>query len=158
MDLVTNEPHIIIRKSERLLLLYLGRELLKTYHIALGSNPVGPKLKAGDGKTPEGIYYICLRKDQSKYHKSLGLSYPNQVDALRGLNAGLIDENTYRYISLCEKRRIRPPWGTPLGGEIMIHGSGTNTDWTIGCIALNDSDIDELWCNTPVGTIVTILS
>jgi len=158
MNLEPREKHIVIRKSERQLFLYSDCKLIKTYRIALGSNPVGPKLCSGDGKTPEGIYFICLRKEQSKYHKSLGLSYPNQADALRGLQCGLIDEDTYRYISSCEEKGIRPPWGTPLGGEIMIHGSGTDSDWTIGCIALSDSDIDDLWNNAPIGTVVTIFS
>lgn len=134
---------ILIEKKERRLMLLSKDEVLKTYRIALGGNPVGPKERAGDNKTPEGIYIIDARNKNSRYHLSLHLSYPNERD----------------------KRRARELGVSP-GGGIMIHGikngfewvgkAHTEVDWTKGCIAVTDEEIEEIARVAPNGTIVEI--
>jgi murein L,D-transpeptidase YafK len=86
--------------------------------IALGSAPVGPKRREGDGRTPEGIYQICLAKENGKYGRSLALSYPNAEDARRAYAEGVIDRRTLSAIRAAAAEGPPPPWGTPLGGEI----------------------------------------
>ena len=115
--------------------------------IALGSSPVGPKEKEGDGKTPEGEYFICLKK-MGKYGPSLGVSYPNEQDAIRMH----MDEDLLACIRERTRNGQRPPWGSPLGGEIYIHGGGAEKDWTAGCIALSDQDAEKLYELVPLGT------
>ncbi len=144
---------IVIRKGERrLFLLNAAGETVFSARVALGSAPAGPKERKGDGKTPEGTYFICLKK-QGKYGPSLGVSYPSEADARRlGADEALIG---------CIRRRAligeRPPWGTFLGGEIYIHGGGAEKDWTAGCIALNDADAETLFALAPMGTKILIL-
>ena len=113
--------------------------------IALGACPVGPKEREGDGKTPEGVYHVCLVKERGKYGRSLGLDYPNPADGERGLKAGLIDRAALNAIQKAWDSGARPPWGTALGGEIFIHEGGTASDWTAGCIALDESAMDRLF-------------
>lgn len=154
---------IVIEKSRRLLHLYEHLEqgerlLVKTYRIALGSNPSGPKSRDGDGATPEGEYYITHRNPASRYYLSLGISYPNQSDARRGYAAGLITARELADIEATSERFEKPPQGTALGGEIFIHGGGTAGDWTAGCIALENGDITELFESLPLKTWVSILA
>jgi murein L,D-transpeptidase YafK len=117
---------------------------------------VGDKLTHGDGRTPEGQYYICVRNPNSKYYLSLGLSYPNVQDAQRGFQAGLISAEQYQKIAQVITDGQTPPWDTPLGGEIFIHGRGSAADWTAGCIALDDKDVRELYDVVAIGTPVLI--
>lgn len=134
---------ILIEKKERRLTLLSKGEVLKTYKIALGGNPTGPKERQGDNKTPEGTYVIDSRNKESRYHLSLHISYPNERD----------------------KKRARELGVSP-GGNIMIHGikSGfswvgdahTEVDWTKGCIAVTDEEIEEIAKVTPNGTAVEI--
>jgi murein L,D-transpeptidase YafK len=147
---------ITIRKADRQLDLYLNGTLKTSYRIALGTSPIGAKAREGDRGTPEGRYYICTKNKNSRFHLSLGLSYPNEDDALAGLNSKLIDEKTYTRICTAIRNRKQPPWNTALGGEIMIHGCGTSTDWTWGCIALENPDIETLFKVLELGTIVLI--
>jgi murein L,D-transpeptidase YafK len=130
---------------------------VRTYRIGLGFNPKGHKHKEGDGRTPEGSYYICCKNPNSRYYLSLGLSYPNEQDAAKGLQDGRITGTQCRRIKNAIRRKATPPWNTPLGGEIFIHGRGSHRDWTLGCIALDDGDMRELFGAVPVGTPVTIL-
>ncbi len=154
---VMNSPKIVICKSERMLYMYDGEMLCAKIEIALGFAPQGHKRKQGDGKTPEGEYYICTKNDKSKYYLALAISYPNIQDAQEGLDKGIISQEDYENIKDAISNGKRPSWDTALGGEIMIHGSDTSTDWTAGCIATANSDIDYLWENCPIGTPVTIL-
>ncbi len=143
--LLSAAKRILIEKSKRRLSLLMGEELLFSCTVALGRCPVGPKQREGDGRTPEGLYTICLVKEQGKYGRSLGLSYPNQRDADAALTDLRIDLATHQAISQRLAQGQRPPWGTPLGGEIYIHEGGTATDWTQGCIALESADMDILF-------------
>jgi tetratricopeptide (TPR) repeat protein len=134
---------ILIEKKERRLSLISRGKVLKTYQIALGGNPNGPKERQGDNKTPEGTYVIDSRNKDSHYHLSLHISYPNEKDKKRAKELG-----------------VSP------GGNIMIHGikNGfswvgdlhTEVDWTKGCIAVTDEEIEEIEKLAPNGTIVEI--
>jgi murein L,D-transpeptidase YafK len=133
---------IAVHKSKHEMEVFHHGHLLKIYKVQLGTNPVGPKRFSGDGKTPEGLYYISGKNAQSLFHKSLEISYPNQQDVLRAAEAG------------------KHP-----GGDIMIHGLPNGeenvgpkryrNDWTLGCIAVRNGDIDELFEH--VGVDVPIL-
>lgn len=149
-------PRLVVRKARRELLVYSGEKLLKTYRVGLGLNPVPPKKRQGDRATPEGTYFVCMKNPRSQFVLSLGLSYPNPADAARGLEGGLITRRQHRQIVERVRAGGCPPWNTPLGGEIFIHGSGSTTDWTWGCVALDDHDIRELFPRIPVGTPVVI--
>ena len=149
-------PKIVIQKTTKTLFLYSEEKLLRTYPIKLGFNPVGEKALRGDKRTPEGSYYICMKNSRSKYHLSLGLSYPSIEDAERGLEQKLITKGDHdRIIDRISKKSI-PPWDTPLGGEIFIHGGGETWDWTYGCVALRNKDIEELFKVVALGTQVVI--
>ena len=150
------DPRIVVEKSRRTLTVFSDEHPVKTYRIALGLLPTGAKQREGDLKTPEGTFYICSKNAESRFHLSLGLSYPNRDDAERGLAAGLITKRERRTIVEAIAHYRKPPWNTKLGGEIMIHGGGVGRDWTTGCIALDDSDIDEFFSRVPLGTRVDI--
>lgn len=131
---------VVVRKAERRLYLMHGDESIRAYEIALGFRPNGHKRRQGDGKTPEGRYRIDYKHPGSSYHKALHISYPGLGDRLRAV--------------------IR---GQDPGGDIMIHGqpNGARTDregdWTLGCIAVTNSAIDEIYDAVAVGTRVEIL-
>ena len=134
---------VLIEKKERRLTLLSEGEVVKTYRIALGGNPVGPKERQGDNKTPEGTYIIDSRNRDSGYHLSLHISYPNENDKMRARELG-----------------VSP------GGDIMIHGiknglswvgaSHAEVDWTKGCIAVTDEEMEEIYRLVPNDTIVEI--
>jgi len=134
---------ILIIKSTRTMTLFRGDEVLKTYKVALGTVPLGPKRMEGDHKTPEGIYSIDSKNAQSQFHLSLHISYPVASDRDRAL-----------------RLHARP------GGAIMIHGLAPSlaylgarhrqTDWTDGCVAVTNPEIEEIWRLVPVGTRVEI--
>lgn len=134
-----------IEKQNRRLVLLENHRAVFECRIALGREPVGPKQAQGDGRTPEGIYYICLVKEQGKYGRSLGLSYPGEADACVAFADRRIDERTLENIRTACREKRRPPWGSPLGGEIYIHEGGVESDWTQGCIALEQKDMDVLF-------------
>lgn len=151
------KPQLLVRKFDRKLELYDAGKLVKTYSIALGSQPKGDKEVEGDGKTPEGKFYIFTKNPRSKFHLSLGISYPSTDDADRGLKDRHITPKEHNEIVNAIEARKMPPQKTALGGEIYIHGGGTLTDWTDGCIALADADIEELFNVILVGSEVEIL-
>lgn len=150
------ELRIVVTKSERKLEVYKSGESVHTFKIGLGGEPIGDKERTGDGKTPEGEFYICVKNPKSRFYLSLGVSYPSTEDAERGLKSGLIDRPTHDKIVSAQKRRTTPPWNTALGGEIFIHGRGASSDWTLGCIALEDRDMKVLFELIDVGALVTI--
>ena len=110
----------------------------------------------GDGRTPEGDFYIFAKNPESRFHLSLAVSYPSKKDAARGLAAGLINEAEYAEIVHADATGGRPPQKTGLGGEIYIHGGGIDGDWTEGCVALENNEIEEIFALIPIGTKVTI--
>lgn len=147
---------VVVLKSERRLELLQDGRVVKTYPVGLGTNPTGTKLRQGDGRTPEGTFYVCVKNAHSQYYRSLGLSYPTPADAARGLAGKLITRSQHDAILAAHKKRTTPPWNTPLGGEIFIHGNGSSSDWTLGCIALDDADMKELFATIAKGTVVEI--
>ena len=134
---------IIVEKSKRRLHLYFDDKLIKTYKISLGRHPVGDKEREGDKKTPEGHYVINDKNPNSGYYKNLGISYPNKQD-----------------IEQAKKSGKNP------GGQIKIHGIKNGfgwigrlhllIDWTAGCIALTNNEIDELYEAIHIGTPIEI--
>jgi murein L,D-transpeptidase YafK len=150
------DPRIVVTKGKRLLQLYSAGKVVRTYRVALGLSPVEDKVKAGDRRTPEGDFYICLKNTRSQFYLSLELSYPNRQHAQRGVRDGLITRAQYNQIVSALDRKQVPLQNTRLGGELFIHGNGSRRDWTWGCLALEDKDIRELFDAVPVGTPVTI--
>jgi len=147
---------ILVIKSERKLYLLDRDSVLLRAPVGLGRVPGGAKAREGDGKTPEGVYAVCLVKPDGKYGRSLGLNFPNAADARAALVTKAIDEAVFRAIVAAEADNRRPPWGTALGGEIYIHEGGAHEDWTQGCIALEPSDMDTLFLYHPQITQVEI--
>ena len=133
----------MISKSAHTMSLMRGELVIRTYKIAIGRNPVGAKARSGDHKTPEGEYVIDAKKTESKFHRALHISYPNQADRERA-----------------QEGNVNP------GGDIEIHGIENGLgwigalhrrfDWTDGCIAVTDGEIDEIWKAVAVGTPVQI--
>jgi murein L,D-transpeptidase YafK len=150
------EPRVVVEKGARRLRLYAGGELVRVRRVALGFEPSGDKVKQGDGRTPEGDFYVCMKNEKSNFYLSLGLNYPNEEDAGRGLRDGLITKAAAASIVRANKAGRCPAWNTALGGEIFIHGGGTASDWTFGCVALENTEIKELFDTIPKGTPVSI--
>lgn len=156
LKLPLKDPQIIVTKSARKLELISEGIVVRTYRVGLGLNPVDDKERQGDRATPEGDFYIFTRNDKSAYYLSLGISYPNIEDADRGLRDALISRAQHDAIVKAIKGNGKPPQNTALGGDIYIHGNGAQSDWTWGCVALENEDIRELFDAVPVGTLVTI--
>lgn len=149
-------PRIVIRKKKRKLEVFDGNKLIKTYTVVLGFTPKGDKEIEGDGKTPEGEFYVFTKNSESRFHLSLGISYPARDDAERGLKANLITREEHDVIAAALANKGMPPQKTKLGGEIYIHGGGITGDWTDGCVALKNEEIEELFAAIPIGTLVGI--
>jgi murein L,D-transpeptidase YafK len=135
---------VVVHKGERRLFLARAGKVFRVYRIALGRAPEGPKRREGDGRTPEGRYLIDGRNPRSRYHLALRISYPSPVDIARAASEG-----------------VDP------GGDIMIHGLGPVSpraaaehplrDWTEGCVAVTNREIEEIWAAVPDGTPIDIL-
>ncbi len=134
---------VVVLKKERKLLLLSHGAVLKTYRVALGGDAIGPKTQQGDHKTPEGSYVLDRRNSRSRFYKSIHISYPNPAD-----------------IRQAKKRGVAP------GGDIFLHGLPKNYawlgaahhayDWTDGCIAVTNEEMDEIWRAVPDGTPIEI--
>jgi murein L,D-transpeptidase YafK len=134
---------VVVYKSQQLMQLLKGNEVVRSYQVALGRNPLGHKQKAGDCRTPEGTYCIDRHKKHSRFYKALHISYPNRQDLAAARN------------------HDRSP-----GGDIMIHGlpkgfedladSHFMRNWTKGCIAVNNAEMDEIWQLIADGTPIVI--
>jgi len=135
---------MVLDKSDRQLTLYFRGQLVKQYGVALGKNPVGDKLTRGDGRTPEGLFFIEGRNPQSKYHLALRISYPDAAHRERAARRGV-----------------------SAGGDIMIHGLPKpfamigalhrQQDWTHGCVAVTNDEIEEIWRAVPNGARILII-
>ena len=134
---------LLVEKGARQLTLFAGGQILKVYHVALGRQPVGPKRRRGDQRTPEGLYRIDGRGTRTNYHLALHISYPDAADRARAAQAGF----------------------SP-GGSVLIHGlpkgwwflghRHLKYNWTDGCIAVTDAEIEEIWRVVPDGTPIEI--
>lgn len=156
LTLPVEKPRIVVYKKERKLEFYSKETLLRTYRIGLGFSPVADKQREGDGATPEGDFYVFVKNSKSAYYLSLGISYPNAEDAARGLRDGLITKAQHDSIVKAIGKKVAPPQYTKLGGLIYIHGYGAKSDWTLGCVALENADMKELFDAVSPGTPVTI--
>ena len=152
-----NHPQIYVLKAERKLWLVQDKTLVREFKIGLGPSPTGDKFYRGDGRTPEGDYFICVKNASSKYYKSLGISYPDPPHAESALGSGMISYNDYCSIVQANDSCRLPPAGTSLGGAIFIHGGGCQDDWTLGCMAVQNRAMDELFEVVSVGTPVHIM-
>jgi murein L,D-transpeptidase YafK len=142
-DPIAKADRVVIDKSARVLRLLRDGRILRSYRVALGREPLGPKTREGDGRTPEGSYLIDWRNLKSKFHRSLHISYPRPEDTAQAEAIG-----------------VSP------GGMIMIHGlpNGFSAaavghpadDWTDGCIAVSNAEIEEIWRSVDDGTPVLI--
>jgi murein L,D-transpeptidase YafK len=150
------EPRIEVSKAKREMVLFSAGKAVRVYRIGLGSNPKDDKRVQGDGCTPEGEFYVCSKNPKSSYYLSLGLSYPNEEDAERGLRGKLISKAQRDRIVRSIRGRSCPPWNTRLGGEVFIHGNGSSSDWTLGCVALDNGNMKELFGVIARGTPVRI--
>ncbi len=130
---------IVIWKSKRKMTLFKNEKPLQSYIIRLGFNPLGPKQKQGDGKTPEGKYFITHKNPKSNFHLSLGINYPNQKD-----------------------KKLAKKLGFDPGDNIFIHGGPKNifkhifSDWTDGCVAVTDKEIEQIYKMIKKNTVVYI--
>ena len=129
---------IVVEKSERKMHLMHGPIKLRSYDVGLGFAPVGDKVQEGDGKTPEGVYYVDRRNPQSQFYLSLGISYPNEADIAQAKALG-----------------VEP------GGDIFIHGRPKKyqsdlIDWTLGCIAVTNREMREIYSMVELGTKIVI--
>lgn len=134
---------IVVEKARHTLTLFAGGQAVRTYQVALGLQPVGDKVRKGDNRTPEGTFFIDFKNAQSKYHKALHISYPDAAHEQRANALG-----------------VSP------GGDIMIHGlppayasigeQHRQWDWTEGCIAVTDKEIEEIFNATPTGVTIHI--
>lgn len=158
--------HIEITKSERLLRVKRGDEVILQYPASWGRGGPGDKQQLGDKKTPTGIYRIMGFNNNSKFHLFMRLNYPNVKDAFYGLKSGVINRQEFDRIIEALRHGRLPPQNTALGGAIGLHGVGfenkkklrihSNLNWTEGCIALTNSEISTLRYYVSVGTEVVI--
>jgi murein L,D-transpeptidase YafK len=153
-------PMIEIWKSRHEMQLRDGGQVMKRFQVALGIQPKAPKRMRGDLRTPVGRYYISEKRPSQQFYRFLGISYPNVVDADRGYKDRLIDARQWGVIFLANLRGDNPTWRTPLGGMVGIHGYGARphivVDWTEGCIAVGNDEIEVLYDTVSVGTPVLI--
>jgi len=141
--LALHADRVLVRKKERSLELLSQGKVIKTYKVALGGDPIGPKARKGDHKTPEGIYVLDSRNSRSQFYKSIHISYPNARDRAAARHLG-----------------VSP------GGDVFVHGlpngyrlvgaSHRLKDWTDGCIAVTDEEMDEIWAAVADGTPIEI--
>ncbi len=134
---------VIVLKSQRELMLMKSHRTLKTYRISLGTNPIGPKNRQGDHRTPEGLYTLDRHNAKSQFYRSIHISYPNAADRARAKKLGVLP-----------------------GGDVFLHGLPNEYkpssqaedlgDWTDGCIAVTDPEMDEIWQAVPDGTPIEI--
>jgi len=152
---------IVIDKPRRVLTLLVDGWPVVAYPLALGFSPTGDKVRQGDGRTPEGEFYLTRLVDRGLAARfgprAVYLSYPNAEDADRGLRAGLINQAQHRAIMQAIAAGSAPPGNTALGGGIRIHGGGIESDWTRGCVALRDPDMLEVYDRVQLRTPVKVL-
>lgn len=151
------DDYVVVRKSARNLALCRNGMLVQNYRMGLGFAPIGDKNQEGDGKTPEGVFYAASLNPNSSYYKSFLVSYPDSSDATRGLSTGLITQAEKNAIDSAQASCGIPPQTTNLGSYIMVHGYGSSSDWTLGCVAVENSVIDVLWATIGVRDTIVIL-
>ena len=155
---------VVVWKAERRIGLYDRGALVQAagesrcFPVALGDAPVGDKLRQGDEHTPVGWFRITHKNPRSSFHLSLGLNYPDAAHARAAFAAGTISRTTRDRIVLADEKRAMPPRDTALGGDIYLHGGGSQPDdWTDGCVAVSNADMDLLYAWARPGIAVVIV-
>jgi murein L,D-transpeptidase YafK len=155
---------IEVRKAERALVAFCEGGAVHAMPAAMGREPLGRKASSGDERTPEGAYRVAGPMRPSRFHGFIPIDYPSRADADAALAGGRIGRSEHARIAEAHARGAQPPADTPLGGDIGIHGEGArwagdsqHLDWTYGCVAVSDADLDFLAPRLAVGVPVEIL-
>jgi len=151
------DDYLVVRKSARNLAVCKSGGNVNNFRVGLGFNPVGDKKQQGDGRTPEGTFYVSRVNPASKYYKAFVLSYPDKQVADDGYAAGLISAATRSQIYAAQSSCGEPPSNTALGGMVEVHGKGGSSDWTAGCVAIEDVEMDYLWARIGKRDTVVVL-
>ncbi|MBI5569818.1 MAG: L,D-transpeptidase family protein [Desulfomonile tiedjei] len=166
-----DDTTMVLYKAKQLLALYRNGTKVRQYRVCLGLNPHGPKRTLGDYRTPEGDYYICSKNTSSQFHRFLGISYPGEKDAQFAFERGMISKDKRDSILARIKTSGAYPWDTELGGWVGIHGYPSDAyrglwialfypkphNWTDGCIAMWNYEIEDLFAQVNIGTPIKIL-
>jgi len=153
---------VVVLKNARLVFRLSSGNLVHTegkpscWSMGLGPTPLGHKRIEGDGKTPQG-WYRSSDKPWSSFYGAIAIHYPNAADAQAAKADGRIDQNTFLALSQALKLGKKPAQNTPMGGEILIHGGGSSPDWTLGCIAMDNHDLDTLRASLSKNMVTDVL-
>lgn len=161
---ISGRRTLVIDKAKQQVVLYVGGRPGAGFPASFGVDPNSDKSRVSDCATPEGRYVISYKKNPSRFHRTLGISYPTLANAEKGLAGGVISLGEYQRISRTARKSSPAPHDTRLGGGIAIHGGGVfryfgkarERDWTEGCVALNDPDIERLFDACRPGDAVII--
>lgn len=167
ITIASDEIELVVVRSEHQLSVMKNGVTLRTFKVAFGSGGKKAKLRSGDHTTPKGSYKISKIRDSSRFHMFMQLNYPNMNDAKRALKNHSITRMQYRDILDAHYSGRLPPQNTALGGAIGLHGIGVETpdkieihqiaDWTQGCIAMRNHEMEELSRYIDVGTTISII-
>ena len=161
------EMVVVVEKSVNKMTVFYQGEPLKSFICVSGVNTQGDKQQQGDNRTPEGRFFITdkerLNNDPYLGQKWMGISYPAPAHAQKGMENNLISVNQYQAIVRANNQKVQPPQNTALGGWIGIHGGRDDLtkekiNWTEGCLALQDTDLEELYKIVQYGTLVVIVA
>ena len=170
------KPEIHVHKGRGELILTCADKIRLRASVSFGAEPAGHKQRSGDERTPEGRYTVCTKNRSKRFHRFLGINYPQPADARRGLRKGIITRDQYQRILQAHRKGKRPPWNTALGGAVGIHGvtgklahlvplwNGISrlgglyraVGFSDGCIVTDNPTIDALWTHVKIGTPVYI--
>jgi hypothetical protein len=151
------DDYVVVHKSTRNVALCNAGKLVQNMRSGLGTTPSGAKVQLGDGKTPEGVFFVPRLIPDSTFYKAFLISYPSLADATRGLSSGLISSAQRQQIQSAHAACVEPPQDTPLGGNIELQGNGGDRDWTSGNVALDDPNVDTLWAHIGVGDSIVVV-
>lgn len=150
------EHRLDIYKAERRMELWVDGARVRTFRVGLGGAPKGDKARQGDSRTPEGRFYIAWKNPSSSFHRFLGLSYPMPRHAAAARQDGRIDRSLEKRVVERVRSRAIPPQTSRLGGYVGIHGGGSGADWTLGCVAVSDAEIEWLFARLRQGDRVQV--
>jgi hypothetical protein len=153
----TKDRYVVVHKSKRNLALCNAGSMVASYRVGLGFAPMGDKQQQGDGKTPEGVFFAAEMNPMSTYYKAYLISWPDSAHAAAGLAAGYISSADKSAIDAAQAACMTPSQSTGMGGAIEIHGDGSSADWTVGCVALDNTNLDIVWSQLGLHDSIVIL-
>jgi hypothetical protein len=153
----TKDDYVVINKRNRNLALCNRGTAVASFQVGLGFAPTGDKQIEGDGKTPEGVFYVAQLVPNSSFYKAFLFSYPDSADAAWGLSQGVITQAEKTSIETAQQNCTTPPQTTGLGSWVEIHGMGGDSDWTLGCAAIENGGVDQLWAVIGVRDTLVVL-